>query len=336
LELLYGDGAAALLLGADDGVAKLAATHSVSDDFVDHFRGEGEAFDYAWEERWIRDEGYLKIVPRALEGLAKKTGLKGADIAHFILPCLYAGVPQAIAKRLGIPDAAVRDNLQAGLGNTGAAHALVMLVHALQQAKPGEKILVLGFGQGCDALLFETTPAIAQMPARDGIAGALKRGRAETNYNRFLAFNNLLVQEGGMRSEIDRNTPLTMLYRNRDMLTSFIGGRCTKCGTRQYPKSHFCVNPNCGALDTQEDAPFANTAASIVTWSADWLTYTPDPPANYGMIQFDGGGRIMADFTDVDAGTFDVGTKMRMVFRVREYDRARGFRKYFWKATPAG
>lgn len=336
LELLYGDGAAALLLGAGDGVAKLLASHAVSDDFVDHFRGENEAFDYQWEERWIRDEGYMKIVPRTLEALARKAGITGADIAHFILPCIFPGVPQAIAKRAGIPDAAVRDNLQANLGNTGAAHAVVMLVHALQQAKPGEKILVLGFGQGCDALLFETTPALATLSPRAGIAGALAKGRAETNYGRFLAFNNLVVQDGGMRAEIDRNTPLSMLYRNRDMLTSFIGGRCTKCGTRQYPKSHICVNPNCGAMDTQEDAPFANTGASIVTWSADWLTYTPDPPAHYGMIQFDGGGRMMADFTDVETGSFDVGSKMRMVFRVREYDKARGFRKYFWKATPAG
>lgn len=341
LELLYGDAAAALLLTAGDGIAKLVATHSVSDDFVDHFRGENEPFDYAWEERWIRDEGYMKIVPRALEGLAAKAGIKGAEIAHFILPCLYAGVPQAIAKRFGIPDAAVRDNLIGTAGNSGVAQPLVMLVQALEQAKPGERILVVGFGQGADALLFEATPAIAERPARTGpartgIAGALKAGRAETNYARFLAFNNLVAQESGMRGEIDRNTPLSMLYRNKDMLTSFIGGRCTQCGTRQYPKSHICVNPNCGAMDTQEDAAFADTAASIVTWSADWLTYTPDPPAHYGMVQFEGGGRMMADFTDVDAGGFDVGTRMRMVFRVREYDKARGFRKYFWKAVPVG
>jgi 3-hydroxy-3-methylglutaryl CoA synthase len=63
LELLYGDAAAALLLGPGDGdaplIAKLVATHSVSNDFVDHYRGENESFDYTWEERWIRDEGYM-------------------------------------------------------------------------------------------------------------------------------------------------------------------------------------------------------------------------------------------------------------------------------------
>jgi hypothetical protein len=31
--------------------------------FVDHFPRRGPEYDYQWEERWIRDEGYLKIVP---------------------------------------------------------------------------------------------------------------------------------------------------------------------------------------------------------------------------------------------------------------------------------
>ena len=30
------------------------------------FRGDESDFDYGWEERWIRDEGYSKIVPPAI------------------------------------------------------------------------------------------------------------------------------------------------------------------------------------------------------------------------------------------------------------------------------
>jgi uncharacterized OB-fold protein len=52
------------------------------------------------------------------------------------------------------------------------------------------------------------------------------------------------------------------------------------------------------------------------------------------MIQFDGGGRMMADFTDVDDGTVGVGTPMRMTFRIKDVDAARGFVRYFWKAAP--
>ena len=43
----------------------------------------------------------------------------------------------------------------------------------------------------------------------------------------------------------------------------------------------------------------------------------------------------MIDFTDIDADArLEVGTAMRMVFRVKEYDTRRGFHRYFWKAAP--
>ena len=62
-----------MLLGPGDGVAKLVAQHSAAVDFVDHYRGRGREFDYVWEERWIRDEGFLKIVPAAVKALLGET-----------------------------------------------------------------------------------------------------------------------------------------------------------------------------------------------------------------------------------------------------------------------
>jgi uncharacterized OB-fold protein len=47
------------------------------------------------------------------------------------------------------------------------------------------------------------------------------------------------------------------------------------------------------------------------------------------------GGRLMADITDVAKGEIDVGMPVRMMFRVKDYDERRGFRRYFWKAAPA-
>ena len=94
--------------------------------------------------------------------------------------------------------------LHANCGDTGAAHALLLLVAALEKAKPGDKILVVGFGQGADALLFEVTPEIAKRPKSLGVAGHLARRKEETNYGRFLAFNDLIELERGMRSETDK------------------------------------------------------------------------------------------------------------------------------------
>jgi 3-hydroxy-3-methylglutaryl CoA synthase len=58
-EIAYGAGAAAFTLGAENVIAKLVGAASVTDTFVDHFRATGEKYEYFWEERWVRDEGYL-------------------------------------------------------------------------------------------------------------------------------------------------------------------------------------------------------------------------------------------------------------------------------------
>jgi len=333
-ELAYGDAAAAFTLGRDKVIAKFVGSHTLTLDFVDHFRGEGEDFDYGWEERWIRDEGYTKIVPSVVKEILKKTKTAAADVTHFILPCPFAKLDQTIAKQCGVDPAKVRDNLASNVGDAGAGHALLMLVHALEQSKPGDKILVVQFAQGADALLFEVTPQITELPKREGVTGFLARRKEETNYMKFLGFNGLIELEKGMRAEVDKRTALTVLYRKSDMLLSLIGGKCRVCGTAQYPKSRICVNPNCKAVDSQDDYGFSEQPGTVLSWSADFLTYSMDPPSHYGMITFAEGGRLMADITDVEQGQVDTGAKVRMAFRIKDFDPKRGFVRYFWKAVP--
>lgn len=335
LEMATGDGAAAIVTGSEGVVAKLIGRASASADFVDHFRSMDNTFDYQWEERWVRDAGYLQIVPPVIARCLAAAKTKPEAVTTFCLPSTIARVAQAVAKAARLPDASVADTLAAVCGDTGVAHPLVMLVAALETAKPGDKILVVGFGQGADALLFEVTPGIAKLPKTRGVAGHLARRKAETSYGRFLAFNDLIEMERGMRAETDKATPLSSLWRNRKAVTSFIGGKCSRCGTNQFPKSNICVNPNCNAVHTQEPQPFAETEGRILSFTSDRLTYSPDPPALYGMIQFAEGGRCMMDFTDMDEAELSVDKSMRMMFRVKDIDANRGFRRYFWKATPA-
>ena len=335
IEMAAGDGAAAIVVGDGEPISRLLARATQTADFVDHYRTAESTYDYQWEERWIRDAGYLRIVPPVIGRCLDRAGLKAADVNTFCMPAVLPKVANAVAKAAGIPDAAVRDNLHAECGETGAAHPLVMLVAALETAKPGDRILVVGFGQGADALLFEVTEAIARQPERLGVKGHLARRREETNYAKFLAFNDTMEIERGMRAEVDKLTPLSAMWRNRETVTSFIGGRCKVCGTLQFPKSRFCVNPNCNALDSQEPHSFADKIGRINSYTADRLTYSPSPPACYGMIQFEDGGRWMMDFTDIDADQLAVGQAMRMMFRIKDIDTRRGFRRYFWKAAPA-
>ena len=336
-ELTTGDGAAALHIAPGGGAARLLGHATETVDFVDHYRGQNQAFDYVWEERWVRDEGYLEIVPKAVVRALDAAAVEPGAVTHFCFPSAARRVAAMLASKLGIPAASVRDNLQGTCGEAGAAHPLLMLVHALEQARPGDKVLVTGFGQGCDALVVEAGERLAAATPLLGIAGHLTRRREETNYQRYLAINDLVTIERGLRAEVDKQTGLTTLYRNKDMLLGFIGGRCRTCETPQYPKSNVCANPTCNAVDSQDDYPFSERTATLNSHTADRLTYSPDPPAYYGMVQFDEGGRAMMDLADIDPDTeLQVGQPMRMVFRVKDYDTNRGFRRYFWKATPAG
>jgi 3-hydroxy-3-methylglutaryl CoA synthase len=332
-EAIFGDGAAAVTLGREGIVARLVASSSLSVDFVDHYRGQHHAFDYGWEERWVRDEGYLKIVPRAVRQALSGASLSPEAIDHFVLASPLRGVPESVARALGVRPDAVADPLQDDCGVTGVAHPLLQLGHVLETAKPGARVVVIGFGQGADVLVLEVTEGVERRTTRAGVRAALARRRTEMHYDRFLTFNGLVNKDLGKRAEVDRQTALTTLYRNRHMLTGFVGGRCGACGTVQFPRTRYCVNPECDALDTQAPHPMADTPGRVLTWTADSLTFSPDPPAYFGMVEFEGGGRLMVDFTDVDPETLDVGSAVRMHFRVREVDPERGFRKYFWKAA---
>ena len=332
----WGDGAAAVTVSAGDGLLRLLAGHSVTADFVDHFRAAEQAFDQAWEERWIRDEGLAKLVPPAITAALGKAGVEPGSVAHFCMPATIGRAVAGIARTLGIPAEAVRDDLHGVMGEAGAAHALVMLLHTLEGAvAPGERVVVAGFGQGVDVLVLEVTEAMASRPAVQGIRGSLAAGRTTENYHQYLAFNDLVALEKGMRAAAGEfRTALSVTWRKRDMLLGLVGGRCTRCGTLQFPRSQVCVNPQCRAHHTQEPHSFRDTPAKVLTWSADHLAYVPNPPSHYGMITFEGGGRFMTDFTDVDVGELDVGTEVRMRFRIKSTDSRSGFVRYFWKAVP--
>jgi len=287
-----------------------------------------------WEERWVRDLGYSRIIPEAVNGLFQKLSITMDDVDKLVFPCFFKAEHQNIAKKLGAAPEKVMGNLHEACGETGAAHALVMFVNALEEARPGDRILLAGFGQGCDALYFQVTDEILRLPARTGIKGSLANKKRTDNYAKFLKFRDLIQTEMGIRAEAPTQTAMTVLWRKRDMVLELVGGKCSACGTPQFPRMDICVNPECRAVHTQEPHEFSSVPASIKSFTGDLLAVSVDPPAIYGMVQFDGGGRIMADFTDCELSDLRVGQRVTMSFRRRYKDRERGFSGYFWKAVP--
>ncbi|WP_342806294.1 3-oxoacyl-[acyl-carrier-protein] synthase III C-terminal domain-containing protein [Alteromonas sp. M12] len=333
-ELDFGDGAAALLLGNNDVLAEYLAGATITDDFVDHFRAFDQDVDYNWEERWVRDEGISKIVPKTVASALTKAGVDAGDVDHFIFPTVFKKLDAKIAQICGIKNDAVVDNLAAEVGDTGAAHGLLMLSRTLEKANSGDIIVITQFGQGADALVFKVTDKINSFKPQRGFSGWLSRGVEESSYTRFLAYNDQIELEKGMRGEQDKKTALSTLYRHKNMITGFIAGRCKETGLVFFPPTRISYDTENPLQDTQVPYKLADITASVASWSADYLSFSMSPPNQYGMVDFDGGGRLLMEFTDVAKGDVENNKKMEMVFRIKDIDRQRGFKRYFWKATP--
>jgi uncharacterized OB-fold protein len=118
----------------------------------------------------------------------------------------------------------------------------------------------------------------------------------------------------------------------RDMI-GFIGGR-DSLGNVQFPKSAMPVNPALDTPEMLEDVRLAELEGTIVSVTADRLNFTPDPPFDFGLVQFDNGARVLMELIDRPDGGFVVGQRVKMRLRIKSSNARLGFRTYFWKAAP--
>lgn len=333
-ELGYGDGAAALLIGREGVIAEVLGQAALNIDFIDHFRQSGRDIDYYGEERWIRDEGVSRIVPKVIERALKESGVAAEAVDHFIFPTSLGNMETQMANACGLRADSVVDGLAEQVGHTGVGHGLLMLAQVLERAQPGQLILLAQFGSGARAFVLRVTEEIRRFKPRRGVTGWLERGREETSYTRYLAYKGQLQLERGVRGEQDKKTALSTAYRHRRAILGLVAGRCRVSGDVHFPPSRFSYTPGAPQLDSQEPYPLADLPGRVLSWSAESLSSYMAPPHHYGQIDFEGGGRILMEFTDVARGDVETGMPVEMVFRIKDIDELRGFKRYFWKATP--
>ena len=331
-EVIFGEAAAALMVGDTDVIATLEGTYTLTYDFMDQWRADGDKFNRMWEDRWIRDEGYTKFIPEAINGLLKKYKLSIKDFAKVVIPCIYLREHQAITKALQIDDKQVQKEMLTTVGDTGSSHALMMLVAALEDAKPGDKILVASYGNGADAMFFQVTEHIEKARNRRGTKKYLASRKDLTNYERYLAFREVIPMEMGLRGEVGISL-VSLMWRERRTILGLCGAKCKKCGTPQYPYLRVCVNPRCGAIDEMEYYRFSDKKGKLFSYTSDALAYSISPPEMYSHIDFEGGGRFAFNLTDCDLESLKMDMPMEMTFRRKYVDNVRGIHGYCWKAT---
>ena len=328
-EQLFGEGAAAIAVGKEQVVAALEGTYSLSSELIDQWRLEGDPFTRSWEERFVVTEGYLNTMERVISHVMEKHRLTPKDLSKVV----YAGPDSRshalLGKKFGFdPAAQVQDPLFHDIGNTGTAALPMMLVAALDKAEPGDLILVANYGDGGDAFLLRATEAIKSLREDHGRGLFVKR-TIPISYERYLNWRNLVPVHELFRPAAPPPS-LTCLWRESKGVLAFHGSRCRQCGTPQYPPQRVCAH--CRTKDQFDDYTFADKQGRIFAYTVDYLTTNREAPALVGIVDFDGGGRVMCEVTECEPSEIREGMPVEMCFR--KIGLRGGIQNYFWKARP--
>ena len=81
-----------------------------------------------------------------------------------------------------------------------------------------------------------------------------------------------------------------------------------------------------------QEEGFADTVGKVTTFTLDHLAYSLQPPVVAAIIDFEGGGRLSCELTDVDPKEVSIGDELEMTFRCLYT--GQGVHNYFWKGRP--
>ncbi|HEY3423228.1 MAG TPA: OB-fold domain-containing protein [Negativicutes bacterium] len=328
-EAAFGDAAASFVFGNEHVIARILGTSSMVHDLPDVWRPAGEKFVRGWDEKYTTAKGFIPSVSQVIKEVLTSTGLQVNDFYKVIIASPRPRNRIEVATKLGFVAEQLQESYFETIGDSGTAQAPLMLVGALEDAKPGDKILFVTYGEGADAIVFEVTEEILQLAPRCGVANYLKHKRNTMSYGKYLRWKGLLEFEFPRRPNPTRGS-VSAYNRNYEKNYRLSGSRCMVCGTIHFPPQRVCAK--CDSVNDFELCSLLGVPAKLTTYTCDYLAYCEDPPVIASVIDFANGGRIMTALVDVEEQELKVGMELEMSFR--KVNDAEGVKTYFWKAVP--
>ena len=330
VEANSGDGAAAFLFGNTDVAVEVLDSYTIADEITDIWRPAGDATKATWEDRFCLEEGYVRNVKEAATAMMKKAKLTPKDFAKAVFYAPDARRHREMARTLGFAPEAVQDPLFGTVGSAGAAHVPMMLVAALEEAKPGDKILVVSYGNGADAYVLQVSGQIEKIRGQRGIKALVASKKILPEYGTYLQWRGLFSPDSGVRRPPLMPPSAPAVLRERDWNLRFHGVKCNNCGYIQHPPQRVCTK--CHARDNFEAVRLSDKRAKVFTYAMDYVAGTIDVPMVLCVLNLEGGGRILSAMTDRDINEMKVGMPVELSFRKLYY--VGGVHNYFWKCIP--
>jgi hydroxymethylglutaryl-CoA synthase len=324
-ESLLGDGAGAVIAGSEDLIATFEGAWSATHEFTDVWRMAGDRYvNILPDMTFVKAHGLDKHIAEAVDGLLTQTGRKREDIAKVVLYGPDARTHAGLVKQLRLGDGAMpKEPVIGRAGNTGSASCVLGLAAVLEECAPGDQILVVSYGNGAEALLFQCTDRLSRAALHRPVSAQLAAGKPLGHYGKYLNFRRHVETE-----VIRAFASVPTMVREEKQNLRLYGQKCQDCGAVSYPRRHLCWQCSSTRLGDHR----ISRQGRIFTFTRDHLVPNPDPPTVMVSADLDGGGRFYGQLTDCDPATVTFEMPVELCFR--RIHEGEGFVNYFWKFRP--
>ena len=321
------------MVGSSDLIASVEDSYSIFSEFTDVWRTEADLFVKSGEGRFIDEAGYMPLMQEAISELMKNCSLSARAISQNLSSRPRRQRACGSCKKLGFDPSLVQDPLFTLIGNTGYC----CRTHDAGGG-PGR-----GDARGTGSCSQIT--AMAAMPSFSRVTEKIARVRTqaddereagEKKGHRLRDLSQLARPRAvrGIKPSGTRRALACQPVEGAEGYCIFEGVKCRNCGTPQiHPfgqAMRICVA--CQSKDTFEEYKFSDKKGKLFTYAVDHLQPTKNPPGLNGVIDFDGGGRLICELTDYDLDRVKIGMPVEMTFR--RLFQGKGIVNYFWKAKP--
>lgn len=196
LEYTAAAGGAAFIFGpAENSLALLEGSYSFVTDTPDFWRRPEQRFP-SHGQRFTGDPAYFHHVTNATKYLLEALDRKPEDYQYCVFHQPNTKFPERAAKLLGFtPEQLKTGLLSPVIGNTYAGAAIIGLTAVLDEAKPGDRILMTSYGSGAgaDSFSFVVTDKVTE---RQNLALKTQNyisRRVQIDYGQYARYRHILA-----------------------------------------------------------------------------------------------------------------------------------------------
>ena len=198
LEYTAGAGGAAFVIGpADESLAVIETTYSFVTDTPDFWRRQYEKYP-EHGQRFTGEPAYFHHITEAATRMMEATGTTAQDYKYAVFHQPNTKFPTRVAGELGFSQEQIKTGLLVPLiGNTYSGAAIIGLTAILDEAEPGDRILMVSFGSGAgsDAMVIQATDKLLLARGKAPSTQDYVARRTEIDYATYVRMRGKLVMK---------------------------------------------------------------------------------------------------------------------------------------------